>query len=144
MRFRPAISKLYLFFFVMVLAGVVISLVIIEGWRGAIGEQAVFDLVVTAVLAFPMALFFHFAFPAQISASGVSSYSVWGFKRSIAWDQVGMVRLWTLGNLRWARLYSSADGRVTYLALFVANADMFRSELHRVAPVGCPIFKYVG
>ena len=112
-----------------------------HGWQ-AVRHMALFGLIVGAVLSFFMALGFHFLFPTGISARGVSGYSFWGFKRLIGWDQIASVRPLTMANLRWLRLYSAVDGKVTYLALFPSKAALFKSELQRVAPPECPIFKY--
>ena len=46
-------------------------------------------------------------------------------------------------NLRWVRLYSPHDSKVTYVPRFPSDPLAFRAELQRLAPSQCPIFKYI-
>lgn len=110
-------------------------------WRyapSAVGVSAVLA-VLWAVL---WALILHFCFPTRVSSEGVWGYSFWGVRRFIAWEHISMARPFRILNLRWVRLYSSSDTKVTYVALFPSDSASFRAEIHRLAPPQCPILKY--
>src|SRR5690242_12411113 len=117
MRFRPAIIPLILFIFVFLAPGSLIPTAISYGKEGvisAIPVAAMTSLVLSVIGAF----FFRAFYPQETSPQGVAGHSVWGFKRFIEWGHIAKARPLRLLNLRWLRLYSSIDGKTTYLALF--------------------------
>ena len=142
MRFRPAITPLFLFLFVLVTPGSVIPTGLYYGWEG-VRSAVPIALITGLILSLLGAFFFCVAFPQEISTMGVAGHSVWGFKRFIEWGQISQARPIRILNLRWLRLYSSANGKVTYLALFLADWESVREEVRREAPADCPIHTYL-
>ena len=148
--FRPAIAPVFWCVSTSAAAfGIPFGLVLIGlegGWQAAwrLAPHAVAIGGVVAILwATLWALLLHFLFPTRLSSDGVSGYSFWGLRRFIAWEHISKARSCRFLNLRWMRLYSSCDGKVSYMAEFPSDSDGFRAELHRLAPTQCPIFKYI-
>jgi hypothetical protein len=140
--FRLAIGSTLIFFFI---AGTTLGLLLVSfdvGWRAALRfspRAAIWGLT----FSFVMALLFHWSFPTRISAEGLSAHSIYGFRRFISWENISDARPFRLFNLRWVRLYSSFDGKVTWMALFQSNFELFNAEIRKFAPSHSPVLKFV-
>ena len=146
----PAVSPVFWFLFVLVwLLGIPFGFFLIahyDGWRGAI-QFLPFGAPIGVIAAIVWSIFWayllHIVFPTRISSEGVAAYSVWGTRRFIAWQQIAMVCPIRILNLRYLRLYSSTDRRVTWLPLFSADPDAFHAALHETLPSDSPILAHI-
>ena len=92
-----------------------------------------------ALFAIVSAWTFHFLFPDGISAEGISGHSFWGLRRFVPWDHIAAARPIRILNLRYLRLYSTIDRKVTWIALFPAEPDAFHSALYSAIPPNNPV-----
>jgi hypothetical protein len=140
--FRPAVLSLFVCFFSGG-APIFFALVLLDdGLR--LDWIALFVATVgLALFATLIAWAFHFLFPCRISAESIASYSAWGFRRSIRWEHIAKARPFRLLNLRYLRLFSATDHKVTWLALFPSDQDGFRSALSSLMPPDCPIIPHI-
>jgi hypothetical protein len=140
--FRPAITPVVVCVLTLGLPFGLLLIALDEGWRVALHF---FPLAIAtgAVTAFAMALLFHFLFTTRVTSDGIHGFSFWGFRRFTAWKDVSMASPFRLLNLRWVRLFSSVDDKTTYVALFPSDSNLFKAELHRLAPPECPIFEHI-
>lgn len=79
----------------------------------------------------------------MFSAEGIQGHSFWGSRRFIRWQDIRQVRAFRLLHLRFLRLFSSADQKVTWIGLFPARPKIFSSEIQRLAPADSPVRKFV-
>ncbi len=79
--------------------------------------------------------------PARLTTEGIHAQSVWGTPSYVRWRDIKAARTFTLLNLRWMRIFSNSDDRVTWLAMFQSPAAEFRNELERLAPPGSPVLE---
>ncbi len=82
-------------------------------------------------------------FPVILSKSGIQGYSFWGLPRFVRWQDIKEARGFSLLNLRFLRLYSVRDQKVTWIGLFQANPRDFLLQIQIFAPTDSPILKFV-
>ena len=82
-------------------------------------------------------------FPASFSAEGIYGHSFWGRRRFVHWRDVVAARPLRLLNLRWLRIYTTVDSKVTWLALFQSHKAEFRQEMQRLAPADSPVLNHI-
>jgi hypothetical protein len=142
-KFRTPVFSLFIFFVVM-------------GWLVGFAMVLMMDgfnfdrraLVMSGASVMPLGLLAAWGtslyFTAVLSAEGIHGHSFWGSRRFIRWQDMAEARTFTLLNLRWLRVYSDAEGRVTWLALSQARKREFVEELRRLAPPSSPVLKHLG
>jgi hypothetical protein len=82
-------------------------------------------------------------YPASFSVDGIYGHSFWGRRRFARWQDIAAARTFSLLNLRWLRIYTIGDGKVTWLALFQSDKVEFRREIQRLAPAGSPVLNHM-
>jgi hypothetical protein len=78
-----------------------------------------------------------------LSVDGMYGSSVWGLRRFIHWADIAKVRKFQFLNLNHLRIYSKADGKVTWLILNQANKKKFQDEIRKFAPPDSPILNFL-
>ena len=148
--FRPAISPVFWCLFILVsVFGSLFGLALVahyHGWHAALRFIPVGTLVgvtFAALWATLWAFLIRFFFPARISSDGVSAHSFWGVRRFLPWREVSRACPFRIFNLRFLRLYSTTDRKVTWLMMFPDDPDAFRSALHAVIPPNNPILTHI-
>ena len=140
-KFRSAVIPGAIFIFVGGISGLVCLILIIDGWH-IDGRAFAFASIFALAFSFFWSWLISFFFPAGFSADGIYGHSFWGHRRFISWHEIATVRNFRLGNLRWLRVYS-ADGSITWLALFQSRGAEFRQEIRRLAPPSSPVLNYL-
>ncbi len=140
--FRLAAPRVFIFLAAIGYPGFVIMMFIRYGvridWQPfVLGAACLVPTLV--ILAGVVSLFF----PISLTSKGVQAQNAWGMPSFVRWQDIGEVRPFVFLNLRWLRLYSSADRSVTWLAVFQSPALEFKREMERLAPAGCPVLKYL-
>jgi hypothetical protein len=107
--------------------------------RTAIG----FGLLVCLPLAWVVSWILSRCFPDIVSTDGIQGHSFWRLRRSVRWQDIKEVRDFRLFHLRFLRLCSGQDQKVTWIALFQARAQDFRRKIQRLAPSDSPILRFV-
>jgi hypothetical protein len=120
-----------------------LGLVITQDGLDDVGSATCFGLVVSLPLALLVSWILSRCFPDIVSREGIYGHSFWGIRRFVRWQDIGKVRGLRLFHLRFLKLYSSADQRVTWIGLFQARAQDFRHEIQSVAPSDSPIRKFI-
>ena len=120
-----------------------LGLVIVHDGFDEIGTATCFGLVVNLPLALFVSWVLSRGFPDIISSEGIRGHSFWGVRRSIRWQDIEEIRVFRLFHLRFLRLYSSVDHKVTWIGLFHARMQEFRREIQGVAPSDSPIRKFI-
>lgn len=136
--FKPSFWQLYLFLCPVTLWVFSAVILTLEGRKLDLISYltaAVSTFFVTAVEA----RILHCYIAVGISPEGISGHSIWGIRRFIRWDEIAKVRSFTILNLRSARLFSSTDGKVTWISLFPEEPEGFRRAVAEVMPLGCPL-----
>lgn len=85
----------------------------------------------------------HRLFPVAVSADGISAHSFWGVPRFIRWEHIEAARPFRMLNLRFVRLYSTADDKVTWVALFPADPEAFRQAVRSAMPPNSPLSAHI-
>lgn len=83
------------------------------------------------------------SFPVILSKNGIQGYSFWGLPRFIRWQDIKAARGFRLLHLRFLRLHSVRDQKVTWIALFQANPQGFLLQIQTLAPTDSPILRFV-
>lgn len=99
-------------------------------------------LLVYVIMTFLLYIIF-ISFPTGLSPDGIYASSFWGFRRLIRWSDIAKARKFTLLNLQYLLLYSSVDGQVTWLPLFISPKKEFQNEIRKFAPPDSPILKFL-
>jgi hypothetical protein len=81
--------------------------------------------------------------PCIVSKDGIQGDSCWGFRRFIPWQEIKEARGFRFFHLRWVRLYSARDQKVTWIVLFQAHSEDFVREIQTLAPSDSPILRFV-
>jgi hypothetical protein len=76
-----------------------------------------------------------------LSKEGIQGRSFWGLRRFIPWQDIREARGFRFLHLRWVRLYSARDQKVTWIALFQAHPEEFAREIQTLAPSDSPILR---
>jgi hypothetical protein len=148
-KFRTAVLPVFGWLLVFVLLGIfgfVGYLLKVEGPhlnRPALEKALVFGSVVAVAGTFVEALMFSLFFPVCFTAEGVHGHSGWGIRRFIRWQDIAAVRTFGVFNLKWLRIFSTADRKVIWLPLFQASPAGFREEIRRLAPPESPLLKHL-
>lgn len=82
--------------------------------------------------------------PVRLSSDGIYGHSFWGKKRFVRWQEVRAVKPIRILNLRFLRIYSTGNGKVTWLPLFQARKAEFIQEIQRLAPGDNPVLNHFG
>ena len=99
-------------------------------------------LAVYLLLTLGFAWLISTVFTVSISPKGVQAYSFWGPVRFVRWSDIASARVCWLLTLKYVRLRSRSDGRVTWLLLSLKDADRFRELVHQYAAPDCPILRH--
>ncbi|HEY5297514.1 MAG TPA: hypothetical protein VIK59_06290 [Verrucomicrobiae bacterium] len=136
-RFSVSIISLFLFIFV---GGCSISVIVgfllfghndLPRYFRAIKSGMPFLLLLAVIIT---SLLYVITKPVGFSSDGIYASSSWGFRRFVRWSDIAKVRKHRLLNLKFLRIYSSGDGKVTTLRLFQARKKEFRDEIRKFAP----------
>jgi hypothetical protein len=144
-QFKVSIFSLFFFFIGGVFIGVVISFFIIgrtdlHRFLYVIEIGIPFFLLLVVIMA---SLLYVITKPVGFSSDGIYASSQWGFRRFIHWSEIAKVRKYRLLNLKFLKIYSSVDGKVTKLRLFQARKNEFRDEIRKFAPPDSPILNFL-
>jgi hypothetical protein len=85
----------------------------------------------------------HRLFPVAVSADGISAHSFWGVPRYIRWEHIAAARPFRMLNLRFVRLYSTADDKVTWVGLFPADPEAFQQAIRSAMPPNSPLSAHI-
>jgi hypothetical protein len=77
------------------------------------------------------------------SADGIYGGSFFGLRRFIRWTDIAKVKKFSLLNLKYLRIYSMADGKVTWLILNQAHKKEFFDEMRKFAPPESPVLQFL-
>jgi MFS family permease len=148
-RFKVSITSLFLYSIVAGVIGVVggflllpvfhVHLDLLMFWR--VTQNTILPILLLCVIM--TLVLYVVAIPTGISSDGIYARSSSGFRRFIGWADIAKVKKRTIFNLRFLRLYSSVDGKVTSVPLFLACKNEFRDEIRKFAPPDSPILKFL-
>jgi hypothetical protein len=140
-KFRAAVIPLFIFVFTFAMVGLFCLILATDGWhfdRHAAAFATGFEVIFGLVASWMPSCFF----PDAFSTEGICGHSFGGRRRFVSWQNVAAARTFRLFNLLWLRVYS-ADGKITWLALFQAHDTDFREEIRRFAPPSSPVLKCI-
>jgi len=141
-KFRAAITPMFVCVSVMGIFGLFCVVLILDGPhfdRHALAVASASVPVSSLVLSWLLSILY----PASFSADGIYGHSFWGRRRFIRWQDVATARRFRLLNLRWLRIYTTGDSKVTWLALFQSHKADFRQEIQRLAPADSPVLNHI-
>lgn len=78
------------------------------------------------------------AFPVRLSPELLHAHDFWGFRRTIAWSEIGDVGTFDLLWLHFLKM-KRAQGGTVYVPLFLCDRDRFRDEVRTFAGVEHPL-----
>ena len=140
--FRPSVISLLLLLYPGSFVWFMVLVVLDEGLR--FDRAAIrFGLLVCTPGALVMSWMISRCFSGVVSTDGIQGHSVWGSRRFIRWQDIEKVRSFDLFHLRYLRLFSRQGRKVTWIALFQARAEEYRTEIQRLAPSDSPILRFV-
>ena len=140
--FRPAVRPIFLLI-VAVATPLFLLLVLLDDGLHPHWGALLFATILLISFSILSAWALHFLFPAHISSDGISGHSVWGLRRFVRWEHIASARPIRVINLRYLRLYSTSDHKVTWLALFPADRRGFSSALRSTMPPSSPVSAYI-
>ncbi len=79
----------------------------------------------------------------SLSTEGVQGFSVWGAVRFIRWSEIQDARVFWFLNLKYVRLRSSADGRITWVLLSLRDLERFRELVRQYGGSDCQILRFI-
>jgi len=132
------LSMLYPGAFVVLIAWTALE----QGTRFDVAEIG-FGLVGCLPGACVVSWIFSKCFPVILSKNGIQGYSFWGLPRFIRWQDIKEARGFKLLHLKFLRLYSMRDQKVTWIALFQANPQGFLLQIQTLAPLDSPLQSFV-
>ena len=139
-KFRAAVVPMFICIFVLSALGF-LSLLLLRHGRHIDRHGLVWPIEFEAIWSFVWAWMISLCFPAALATEGVYGHSFWGPRRFVRWQDMAAARTFRLFNLRWLRIYSTADNRVTWLPLFQSRRAEFCGEVQRLAPPDSPLLK---
>lgn len=144
-QFKVSIFSLFLFLTEGVFTSAVISFFIfgrtdLHRFLDAIEIAMPFLLLLVIIMT---SLLYVVTKPIGFSPDGIYASSQWGFRRFIHWSEIAKVQKNRLLNLKFLKIYSSIDGKVTRLLLFQVQKKEFRDEIRKFAPPDSPILNFL-
>jgi hypothetical protein len=122
---------------------VFMGLVVLDEGLRFNGAAIWFGLLVCLPVAWVVSWMLSRCFPDIISTDGIQGHSFWGLRRFVRWQDIKEARDLRLFHLRFLRLYSGQDQKVTWIGLSQARNRDFRREIQRLAPSDSPILRFV-
>jgi hypothetical protein len=98
-----------------------------------------FGLLVAAVMLALLLLIARKFYAVKLSWVGVVGYNFWGSGLLMPWEEIGVVRPFSMLGLKYLRLYSQKAGPTVWVPLFVVPRASFRASLLELAPTDSPI-----
>ena len=82
-------------------------------------------------------------FPVGLSADGIHGSTFWGCKSFVPWHEIGAVKPFALLNLQWLRIYSSQQGKTTWIPMFLSQPADFLDALGKLGASGNPLLGHL-
>lgn len=148
-RFRASIVSLFFLCVIASVIGVALGFCLILIHDGHVNLYKFWRTTYTILPHFLICYFvgtlllFLLILPVGFSSDGIYAHSFWGLRRFIRWQDIVKIRKFRLFNLRWLRIYSGTDGKVTWLPLFLSSPIKFGDEIRKFAPSNSPLLNHL-